>query len=143
MSKLKLSLLVVITLLSFSLLTPARGLAFDFFGNNVCTTTDSNGKQVPVTDNNVDKSSTCQTASSTTDNPVVDAIQTTTSVVALLAGIVAVIMIIIGGFQIVISGGSTEAVTNGRKKVVNSMIGLVIVSLAWSIIRLITDYVIK
>jgi hypothetical protein len=73
------------------------------------------------------------------ENPAVHIIQVATSIVALLAGFLAVFMIMISGFQYVTSGGSDEAVSNAKKRLRSALIGLVVVALAWTIIRFVKD----
>ena len=48
-------------------------------------------------------------------------------------GIIAIIMLIMGGVQWMTSGGAEEKTTNARKLIVNSLIGLIIVLLAYVI----------
>lgn len=75
------------------------------------------------------------------------------NIIALVAGIGAIIMILIGGFEFVTAGGTgfksaagsaapTKA-AKARARVSSALIGLVVVALAWTIVRLITDRVIK
>ena len=132
MMKVKL-LLLVLALFSLLLLAPAKTEAFNFFksGNDQICSGEASASPV------------CKKPANPNKNPVVDIIQTATSIVALLAGVLAVIMIIISGFTLVTSGGNPEAVTNSRKRITNAIIGLVIVALAWAIIRFVTDTIIK
>lgn len=59
----------------------------------------------------------------------------------LIAGIWAVAFIVIGGFKMVISQGNEEAVTAARKSITWSVIGLIVVLLAFSIIAIIQNLV--
>lgn len=59
------------------------------------------------------------------------------------AGMVAVIMIIIGGYIWMTSRGNESQTTNGRKTLVNALIGLIIVILAYAIVQGVTNFVIK
>jgi type IV secretory pathway VirB2 component (pilin) len=134
MAGLKLLVLAVF-FLGLANLLPAKTQAFDFFSNSnnsnsVCKSPDASSSPV------------CQTPKQP-NNPIVNTIRITTSVLALLAGILAVIMIIVSGFTMVTSGGNQEAVTNSRKRITSSIIGLVIVGLAWTIIRIVTDKIIQ
>jgi hypothetical protein len=139
MLKIKLLLLAIVATMVMGISSPAPARAFDFFPNNVChaadtTTKDTNGSPV------------CQQATSqkqSNNNPVISTIQTASSIMAFLAGVLAVIMIIVSGFTFVTSGGSSEATASARKRIVNSIIGIVIVGLAWLIIRVITDRIIQ
>lgn len=74
------------------------------------------------------------------------------NIVALVAGVGAVIMILIGGFEYVTGGGSSgggqragdpNAVKKAKARITSALIGLVVVTLAWVLVRLITDRVIK
>lgn len=86
-----------------------------------------------------------------TNNSVVNAIRAGANIVAILGGVVAVIMIIIGGFNFVTSGGlpggqragDASGVKNARTMITNAVIGLVIIAMAWAIIRLVTDKLLK
>ncbi|MBI2426513.1 MAG: hypothetical protein HYV34_01575 [Candidatus Kerfeldbacteria bacterium] len=51
-----------------------------------------------------------------------------------LLGLVAVIMIIIGGFRWMTAGGNEEKVEAAKKILTASIIGLIIVLLAWAIV---------
>lgn len=73
--------------------------------------------------------------------------------IAVITAIGAVIMILIGAFEFVTAGGTgfksavagaaPTKVAKARSRVASGLIGLVIVALAWVIVRLITDRVIK
>jgi hypothetical protein len=121
----------------FSLYAPVQ--AYDFFGqackNNPTANTGPNaGEASPVCTDNKKQG---------TVNPVVNIIRITTSVFALLAGILAVIMIIVSGLTLVTSNGNADAVANSRKRIVNALIGVALVALAWTIIRFVTDRIIQ
>lgn len=72
------------------------------------------------------------------------------NIIALVAGIGAVIMILIGSFEFITAGGTAigqrssdpNKVKQARSRIVNALIGLVVIALAWAIVRLITDQVI-
>jgi hypothetical protein len=76
-------------------------------------------------------------------NPVINAIRIIANGFALVAGVAAVIMIIIGGLTLVTSAGNTENVAKARRRIIYSIIGLVVIALAWAVVRLITDRVIQ
>jgi hypothetical protein len=57
-----------------------------------------------------------------------------------LAGIVAVFMLIIGGYQWMTARGNESQVTNGRKTVINALIGLAIVILSFAIVSLVNSF---
>jgi hypothetical protein len=54
-----------------------------------------------------------------------------------VGGFVAVISIIIAGIQYITSTGSTDAATNARKRIVNSLIGLAIILVASGVVAFI------
>ena len=64
-------------------------------------------------------------------------------ILAIISGVAAIIIIIIGGFTLVTSGGNAEAVTNARRRIAYALIGLVVIALAWTFIRFITDNLIQ
>lgn len=64
-------------------------------------------------------------------------VQTAANLVAVITGITAVVMIIISGFRLVTSGGETEKVSKAKSMLIGSVIGLVIVALAWVLISFI------
>ena len=59
------------------------------------------------------------------------------------AGIVAVAMIIVAGVSYINSGGNVENATNARRRIVNTLIGLVIVVVAASVVTFIGNTFIK
>jgi hypothetical protein len=120
------------TLVSLGLLiAPLPAAAFDLFPSSVCnaSTTDS---------------SVCKDANGQGQvNPVIHIIQIAASGFALIGGMLAVIMVIVAGFQMVTSAGNAEAITNARKKIVSALVGIALIALSWTIIRLVTDQIIK
>jgi hypothetical protein len=121
--------------------TPPAAHAFPLFNNqnnpsNACTGQAAN-------------SPTCEQASSqgsSAHNRLTGTgsiIQVAADIVALITGIAAVIMIVISALTMATSGGNTEAVTNSRRRLAAAIIGLVIVALAWTLTRFITDRLIK
>lgn len=132
----------IITLLSFGfvLLSPAFASADSnnqIFG--ACNQT--SGTQA--------NSSVCKTQTPT-QNPVVHTINTVANIIALLAGILAVIMIMISGFKYITGGGvasgqragDPNSIKSAKETLVASIVGLVIVVLAWAITIFITNNVI-
>jgi hypothetical protein len=92
------------------------------------------------------KSPACQQAAGQSGKgggPVVDIINTAANIIALITGIGGVIMIILGGFSLVTSGGNAEAVATGRRRIIYSLVGMLIVAFAWAITRFITDKLIQ
>jgi hypothetical protein len=56
------------------------------------------------------------------------------NIVAFLGGVAAVILIIIGGFRYITSNGDAGSVSSAKSTIINSLIGLVIIALARSIL---------
>lgn len=79
----------------------------------------------------------------TKDNPAIHVIKVAADIVALLTGIAAVILIIISGFTLVSSAGNQESVTKARRRIFAAIVGLVIVALAWTITRFVTDKLVQ
>jgi hypothetical protein len=102
--------------------------AFDLFPKSVC--------QGPAA-----ASPTCK--QNTTGNPVIRVIRDAATILALITGAAAVIMIIIGGITLSTSSGNAEAIASARKRIIYSLIGLVVVALAWAIVSFVTDRLIK
>jgi len=58
-------------------------------------------------------------------------------------GIVAVVVILFGGFKWMTSGGDQTKVDTARKLIINGVIGLVIIILAWAITAFVIDEILK
>jgi hypothetical protein len=56
-----------------------------------------------------------------------------------IAGLIAVIFLIIGGFRYITAGGNEEAAEGAKKTITNSIIGIVVVILAFVIVRVISN----
>ena len=78
-----------------------------------------------------------------TENPVVRIINVAAGIIAVLAGIAAVIMLILGGLSYITASGNAEKATNARRRIIYSIVGIVVVALAWAATRFITDRVIQ
>ena len=63
------------------------------------------------------------------------------NIMLLFAGSIAVIFVIVGGYQYVTSGGNEEQAEKGRKTLVNAIIGIVIIVLAYVVINVISNLV--
>src|SRR3989344_5367146 len=72
-------------------------------------------------------------------NPVVNTIKAAAGIISIIAGIAAVIMIIIGGLNYVTSGGDINKAKSARNKITYSLVGLVIIALAYSITNFLVD----
>lgn len=56
-----------------------------------------------------------------------------------IAGLVAVIFLIIGGFRYITAGGNEETAESAKKTITNAIIGIVIIILAFVIVRVISN----
>jgi hypothetical protein len=59
----------------------------------------------------------------------------------LFAGAIAVVFVIIGGYQYIASGGNEETAEKGKKTLINAIIGIIVVVLAYAIINVIVNLV--
>lgn len=75
----------------------------------------------------------------TNKDPVLHVIQVAANLIAIIAGVAAVILIIISGISMITSGGNQEAVAGARRRITAAIVGLVIIALAWTIIKFFTD----
>lgn len=60
-----------------------------------------------------------------------------------LAGLIAVLVLIIGGFRYVTSFGNEEAVDKAKKMILNAIIGIVVIILAFVIVRIVSNVVLR
>lgn len=60
-----------------------------------------------------------------------------------IVGLISVLFLIIGGFRYVTSGGNEETTESAKKTITNSIIGIIIVILAFVIVRVITNALIS
>ena len=58
-----------------------------------------------------------------------------------VVGIIAVLFLIIGGFRYVTAGGNEESAESGKKTIINAIIGIIIVILAFVIVRVVATAV--
>lgn len=56
-----------------------------------------------------------------------------------IAGLVAVIFLIVGGFRYITAGGNEETAEAAKKTITNAIIGIVIIILAFVIVRVISN----
>jgi|SRR3989344_9253028 len=63
------------------------------------------------------------------------------SLLLLVAGAIAVLFVIVGGYQYITAAGNEENAEKGRKTLVNAIIGVVIIVLAYVIINVIVNTV--
>ena len=59
----------------------------------------------------------------------------------LFAGLIAILFIVIGGYKYITSAGNAESAKSGRETVVNAIIGLVIIILAFVIVSVVNNTV--
>ena len=81
--------------------------------------------------NELNKTATAAGISSQTDLAVI--VGRIVSILIGFLGLIAVIIILIGGFQWMTSGGDSEKIKSARDLMINGMIGLVIIVLAYAI----------
>lgn len=60
-----------------------------------------------------------------------------------IAGLVAVIFLIIGGFRYITAGGNEETAEAAKKTITNAIIGIVVIILAFVIVRVISNALIS
>ncbi len=93
-----------------------------------------------------DKGPVCNDAkaqATNNNNPAIDVISKGASVIAAIAGVGAVIMIITGGMNYATSSGNAENAKSAKNRIVSAVVGLVIIVLAWVIIRFVTDKILS
>ncbi len=86
---------------------------------------------------NISNSSICQSRGNGTDNPISGSngiLTKTISVVSFVAGIAAIIVMLIAGVSYVTSNGDSGKLNTAREMIIYSLVGLVIIVLARSII---------
>lgn len=60
-----------------------------------------------------------------------------------VAGLIAVIFLIVGGFRYITAGGNEETAESAKKTIVNAIIGVVVIILAFVIVRVIANALIN
>jgi uncharacterized membrane protein YwzB len=55
------------------------------------------------------------------------------------AGVIAVVMLVLGGYWYMAAGGNEEMSEKGKKTIINFVLGLVVVLLAYTIVTIISD----
>ena len=144
----RLVLLVILVFLPLIYFSPHHAKAFDLFAScSTVTLPDGSQQQEcgPCKANPQAPSCTQASAQGTTD-PIAGPngiINKAATIIALVAGVGAVIMVILGGLNYVTSGGNTESTTKARQRILSALIGLVIIALAWAIVRFVTDNVLQ
>ena len=145
-SRLKIALVVLCSMTGLLFAPALTGLAASSNPLDQACNTNAETKKSPL----------CQQAQTQgTTNPVSGpggVINKAANIIALVVGIGAVIMILIGGFEFITAGGTGFKAAPGagptkaakaRARISSALIGLVVVALAWAIVRLITDRVLR
>lgn len=147
-TKIIIILLSVVTLLSLSA-APVMA-AFNPF----CTT-DSSGKCISGPCKEQPNSPTCQQnaiQNGKTTNPALHTIHVAADIIALVAGAGAVVLIMYSAYQFATAGGtpggqragdSPSKAREARATLTSSVVGLVIIALAWTIVTFVSDRLIK
>lgn len=84
-------------------------------------------------------SAVCQ-ENNTTNDPVTGAdglILKVANIITVLAGAAAVIVIVLGGLRLIRSGGNSEAVASGRRAIIYSLVGIVVILISRILVGLI------
>lgn len=63
------------------------------------------------------------------------------NIIAAVGGVIAVAMIVFGGLQIILSGGESQKVANGRNIIIYSAVGIVVIIMARVIISFVLNKV--
>jgi hypothetical protein len=130
----KILLLIAAPILALTVLA-SQANAFNLFGQTCDSATNS--------------SPTCQQAQNQGGQKTnkltgtQNVIQVAANIIAVITGVAAIIVIIISGIRFITSGGSGETAKSARQSLTAAIVGLVIVALAWTITRFITDNLIK
>lgn len=101
--------------------------AFQLFGGSTCS-------------GDAAKSTTCHVATPGT-NPIFHTITVVADILAIIAGVTAVIMIIVSGLTLITSQGNAEAAKSSRDRIIYSIVGLIIIGLAWMITSFIVNHI--
>jgi len=73
------------------------------------------------------------------DDPIVDKLQDIAKIIAFIAGAAAIILILVGSLQYITSNGDSNKIKGARDTVIYSLIGLVVVFLAATIIEFVLN----
>jgi hypothetical protein len=136
--------IIFLSLLICAVLTFGFGLkasAFNLFGSNCKgdgTVQGGNSGASPVC-----TSSNGAQGDDNHHNVVLRTINDAANIIAVLAGVLAVIMIIVAGFSYVTAGGNAEQTKGARGRIIYASVGLVIIAMAWTITRFITDKILS
>lgn len=113
----------------------------------LCSARDAKGNCIAgACAGNAANSSICKQAApvdADTANPVSHIISATANIIAIVSAVIAVIMIIIAGITMITSQGKPESMSSARSRIIYSVVGLVIIALAWSITTYFANHLIK
>ena len=90
---------------------------------------------IGTTLNVADTGASC--SSDSTNNSLQSVTTTVVNVLSLVVGLISVIFLIFGGFKYVTSGGDSGKVTSAKNTILYALIGLVIVSIAQVVVRVV------
>lgn len=95
-----------------------------------------------------DTSTVCQQARTqqATDNPVSGpkgAINKAANIIAIIGIFGAIFMILIGGLFYITAAGHTDNVNKARERIINAVIGIGLIGLAWAVVRFVTDRILS
>lgn len=130
-----LALLTVVATLSLALPSQVAAAPFNFF-KDTCVKSSSTAP-------NPADSAACKDAAANqtgADNGIYGKngiLAKTASIIAVIAGIAAVIVIIVSGIQMILATGESAKIATARNSIIYAVIGLVIVLVAQSIVRLV------
>lgn len=129
----KIKQLLLITLASLSLLTPAAltpvlngVISADTISQNLCTGS-TNASQENV-------SNSCA-SSGVNSSSLTNLAKTVTKWFSIIVGAISILMIIYGGFRYITSGGDSSRVGSAKNTLIYAIVGLIIVALAQVIVN--------
>jgi len=73
------------------------------------------------------------------NDTITEVIVRVVSIALALAGLIAILFLIIGGFRYVTAAGNEEAAESAKKTILNSIIGIIVIILAYVILRVIEN----
>jgi len=129
--------ILLLSVTSFSVALPRHAAAVNVF--NVCTdsakTADETANCRDCTNSVAATSTYCKSASSgTSSNPVIHIITIAIDIVSYIGGAAAVIALIVSGLRMVLANGNPDGVKSARTGIIYSLIGLVVIVMAQSIV---------
>ena len=142
---LRTKMIIVCLLLAPIFMFSSHAGAFSLFGDP----SNANGPCSDTSNTTIQNSPLCSDSTkNSTNNPVTDTIKKVANIIVIIAGVAAVITIIISGFMFITAGGSIAGQRAGdnpakaakaKSALSASLVGLVVVALAWTIVTFVTD----